>query len=265
MRGLHTDVLDIEMIRAHTHGLADVLATSDPATPVPSCGDWTIADLAYHLYEVQAFWVHIIDQRPAGPEAYTPPDVPADLATALRSVAGRLIDVLASADLEDAAWSWSDDHTVGFTVRRQIHESMVHWCDGLLAAPADLGLPDFDPRLAADGVDELVDVMLTGIPDWATFLPSVQFVRLHAADTDDIWTMSLGEISGTSSQTGVTYDGLLAAERVADDIHPDLTIRGSALNLLLWMWGRVPVSALELVGDSEIADVVRETVTTATQ
>ena len=222
-----------------------------------------MADLAMHLYEVQNFWVHIIGNRPAGPDTYEFPGPPEDLPFALRATTGRLADLLAAADPGDAAWSWSDDHTVGFTIRRQIHEAVVHHADALLAVGLDL--PDVPPAVAADGVDELVDIMLTGIPEWASFLPSAEFVQLHCTDTDDRWTMSLGQISGTSTQTGVTYDGLPAADRIGDDIRPDLTIAGSAFDLLLWLWGRISPEALTLTGEAEIAGHLRETVVAATQ
>ena len=263
MRALHPDALTIDQIADHTRGLAGVAALADPATPVPTCGDWTVADLAFHLYEVQRFWVHIIGNRPAGPEAYEHPEPVADVASALQAINAQLVELLGAADPSDAAWSWSDDHTVGFTIRRQLHEALVHHADATLAVGLDL--PEVPPAVAADGVDELVNVMLTGIPDWATFLPSAEFVRLRCSDTGDQWTMSLGQVSGTSTQTGVTYDGLPAADRIADDMRPDLTIAGPAFDLLLWLWGRIPSTTLTLTGEVEIADRLRDTVTAATQ
>ena len=264
MRGLHPLELDLEQITRHTEGLADLVASNPLTTPVPTCGEWTLADLAYHLFEVQHFWVHIIEGRPAGPETYERPSLPADgLEAALRATCERLVGALSDADLDEPAWSWSDDHTVGFTVRRQIHEALVHHIDGVLAVAA--ALPPVPGALAADGIDELVDVMLTGIPDWAIFLPAIQVVRLRTTDTDDRWTMSLGHVSGTSSQTGVTYDGLPAAERLGDDMAPDLVIEGSSLDLLLWLWGRTSIDALSLEGDATIAEALRETVASATQ
>lgn len=263
MKGLHPEALQIDEIVSHTRGLASIAEESGLATAVPTCGEWTMGDLVTHLFDVQSFWVHIIGRRPAGPDTYEFPEPPDDPVFALRAANGHLADLLASADPGEHAWSWSDDHTVGFTIRRQIHEAVVHHADAALGA--GVALPPVDPLIAADGVDELVDVMLTGIPAWATFLPNVQFVRVHATDTDDRWTMSLGSISGTSTDSGVTYDGLPAADRVGDDVRPDLTIAGSAVDLLLWAWGRISPEALSLTGETEIADALRATVVAATQ
>ena len=263
MKALHPAALDLDRLALDTATLADIAARHDLATPVPTCGDWDLGELAFHLYQVQHFWSHVIGNRPAGPDVYDRPERPPALADALRAGGTELVGHLMAADPADHAWSWSSDHTVGFSIRRQIHEALVHRIDGDLAIGNTL--PAVAPELAADGVDELVDVMLTGIPPWATFVPSIQIVRLIAADTGDQWTMSLGSVSGTSSETGVTYDGLLAADRVADDVHADVTIGGAALDVLLWMWGRGSLEPLTVTGEAEIAADLRATVVSATQ
>ena len=70
--------------------------------------------------------------------------------------------------------------TVGWVLRRQAHEALVHRVD----AEQTAGLPVTDPGvvLAADGVDEMLGVMVSGLPEWASFTPDGQRVRLHATD-----------------------------------------------------------------------------------
>lgn len=263
MKALHSQALHIERIASDTAALADLVATHSETTPVPTCGEWDLGELAFHMFQVQHFWSHVVRNRPLGPEVYDRPERPAALATALRDIGTELAGHLAAADPAEAAWSWSDDHTIGFAIRRQIHEAVVHRIDGELAVGNPVPLVPAD--LAADGLDEMVDVMLTGIPSWATFVPSIQVVRLVATDTGDRWTISLGTVSGTSTESGVTYDGLLAADRVADDMAADLEISGAALDILLWVWGRTAIDPLALDGEADIADVLRETVVSATQ
>ena len=65
-------------IRTHTNALADLSVDADPASPVPTCPGWTMADLTWHLLEVQDFWRHIITNRPAGPDTYEEAARPAD-------------------------------------------------------------------------------------------------------------------------------------------------------------------------------------------
>ena len=47
---------------------ADALAQAPLTAQVPSCPDWSAADLAYHLGEVQDFWSQIVGNAPAGPD-----------------------------------------------------------------------------------------------------------------------------------------------------------------------------------------------------
>ena len=54
--------------------------------------------------------------------------------------------MLEAADPAEEAWNWSDDHTVGFILRRQAHEALVHRVDAELAAG---DRTDLDPLLAS--------------------------------------------------------------------------------------------------------------------
>ena len=89
-------------------------------------------------------------------------------------------------------------------LRRQAHEALVHRVD----AEQTAGLPVTDPgvALAADGVDEMLGVMVSGLPAWATFTPDGQRVRLLATDAGREWVMAFGRFHGTSPTTGKEYD-----------------------------------------------------------
>src|SRR5690349_19460608 len=69
----------LEHIRAESARFSDVLADCDPAAPVPSCPDWTAADLLWHLVGVQDWWAWCIENRPKSPhtDGYTEPERPA--------------------------------------------------------------------------------------------------------------------------------------------------------------------------------------------
>ena len=257
MKPLHPDVLAIGDISHAADALADLLDANDPSTPVPTCGDWTLADLVWHLTEVQSFWGHIIGNRPAGPETYEPPTRPGDdaLGAGLRTAGIKLVEHLADADDDDVAWSWADDQTVGFTVRRQVHESMIHAIDGFLAVGAPL--PSLEPHLAADGIDEMVRVMLTGTPDWATFQATGGVFELVASDTGDQWALQPGRIVGTEPTSGKHLE--LAGYELDDGTIPTATIGAPALDLLLWMWGRQDAPATTDPAEIEAAELLRQT------
>jgi uncharacterized protein (TIGR03083 family) len=264
MNGLHPDALGTSIIEAHAVGLAELGRTNDLATPVPTCGAWTLGDLVWHLAEVQAFWVHVITNRPAGPDAYREPARPTDhvLPDALADQCALLVTALDAADPADAAWSWSDDHTVGFTIRRQTHEAVVHHFDGLLAVGAELAT--VDPSLAADGVDELVTVMLSGVPAWAAFERTDDTIQLIATDTGDTWSLAFGRMTGTSPNTGTSHD--LTAFEVLDHVgDPSTVVSASALDLEMWMWGRPGDTVPAVSGDPENAIRLRTAVHESTQ
>ncbi|MGI9605305.1 MAG: maleylpyruvate isomerase N-terminal domain-containing protein [Acidimicrobiales bacterium] len=265
MNGLHLDTLGTDVIRRHSHGLADVANAASLADSVPTCGDWTMADLVWHMIEVQTFWRYILGGRPdARPQTYEEPERLPDvaLASALRSGVDDLVHILDGADPGEAAWSWSSDHTVGFSIRRQSHEALIHHVDGLLAANAPL--PVVAPRLAADGVDELINLFIGDLPDWAAWHPGDHTVSLVARDTTDRWGFRLGRMTGTSPKSGKTYD-LVAAEPVPDVEDATLALGGAAIDLLLWLWGRGDLGALARSGDVAVAGTVREMLTNATQ
>lgn len=238
-----------------TGRLAALGDSHDLETPVPTCGDWHLHDLLFHVLEVQNFWTHVMETRPASPTDYAAPARPAneDLADGLRAACGRLTAILRSARPEEEAWSWSDDHTVAFTLRRQTHEAFVHLVDGLLA----LGelIPSIPAALAADGVDEIITVMLTGVPDWATFERSAHTIELLTTDTGAQWRVGPGRLTGISP-SGAPVDEISHA---VTDAPPDAIVRASALELDLWLWRRTPMDSVEFDGDTALASQLRET------
>ena len=121
---------------------------------MPSCPDWSAADLLWHLATVQRWWAEVLTARPAQPEEVEPPRPEAydDLLARYDEWSRDLAAVLETADPADEAWNWSDDHTVGFILRRQAHEALIHRVDAELAAGT---ASEVDPVLAADGVHEV--------------------------------------------------------------------------------------------------------------
>lgn len=254
MNGLYPHVVGPGVIEEHALGVVRVAGQLPLDTPVPTCPGWSVADLVRHLTEVHLFWTHVIGQRPVGPDLYAEPPRPADtelVAGLERAVAG-LVDVLTDVDPSEPAWSWADDHTVGFTLRRQSHEAVVHHVDGCLAAGAPV--PTIGTHLAADGVDEMVGVMLSGVPDWAVFERRPGVIELRTCDTGDSWTLAFGRMTGTSPESGTAYD-LDALEPV--DEPADAVVEGPALALHLWLCGRGNLAELEVGGDPIWADQLR--------
>jgi uncharacterized protein (TIGR03083 family) len=237
----------------------EVLSSCDPVAPVPTCPDWNAADLLWHLTEVQDFWAYVASHRPHPPEDYPDPKRPTaypDLLAAFDDRSQALQEALAGTAPEDEAWTWSPDHTVGFIIRRQALEALVHRLDAEQAAGTASPL---DARLSADGVEEVLDVMYGGCPDWGSFSPLPHYVRVDITDTDESLWVQLGRFSGTDPE-GTHHE--------EDDIHvvadpgtePDAVISGDAASLLARFWRRGDGADIRVGGDLKIVDHFRQVI-----
>jgi uncharacterized protein (TIGR03083 family) len=241
----------IEAIRRESARFSECLARVSPTTPVPSCPDWTAADLLWHLTEVQLFWGIIVRDRlddPDAAEAKKPPR-PAEY-QALQSLAHdtteQLVDALVATPAATPVWTWATDQTAGFVLRRQAHEALIHRLD------AELTLGDvtpLDPPLAADGVDELLRVMYGTAPAWGSLTPDGARGRVEASDSARTWDIGFGRFRGTSPNTGTVYDEDMLTVSPAPDVAAVFTVSGTAADLDRWLWGRGDLSALDTSGD----------------
>ncbi|MBP0451490.1 maleylpyruvate isomerase family mycothiol-dependent enzyme [Kitasatospora sp. RG8] len=241
-------------IAAETARFVATVRTADPATPVPSCPGWTLTDLVRHAGSVQRWFTVLLRQRiqepprsrevdlrlPEGPDGY--PDW-------LDDAAAQAAAEFASGDLDEPMWAWGADQHARFWVRRMLFETLVHRVDAELA----LGLhPGIDPALAADGVSEF----LTNLPFAAFFAPGTaalrgadRTIRFTRTDGDGDWLVRL-----RPDGFGLDPDGAGAVADGTADGTADVTVRGTAADLLLFLYGRLDRSAdrIEVHGDEEL-------------
>ena len=236
-------------------------ATADPTARVPACPDWSAVDLVWHLAEVQAHWAEAVTHRPARPDEGSGPSRPdgfADVLAVFDEAHARLVTALEEADPSDEAWNWSPDHTVGFILRRQAHEALIHRVDAEQAAGTSSPV---DATLAADGVLEVLDVMLGGMPSWGSWEPLPHLLRVDCTDTGDQFWVRLGIFSGTDLDSGTTYtdeEDLHVVPAPEDpDTEPDVVVDGPAAALDLWLWDRGGDEELSVAGDREVYERFR--------
>jgi uncharacterized protein (TIGR03083 family) len=235
-----------------------LLADADPALPVPSCPQWHVDDLLWHLSEVQWFWGSVVIDRLSQPEPAeesTPPrpDDRADLVRLFTEASSRLVQSLRDTPENEPVWTWSDDQSARFVRRRQAHEALIHRVDAELTVGART---DIDVTLAADGVDEALRVMFGGTPPWAAFTPGDGVVEVMATDAGRRWLIRPGRFTGTSPNSGKDYDEP-TLDVLADDVSPgeaSAAVHGAAGRLDLWLWGRAPVEGLDVSGDRATLD-----------
>lgn len=234
---------------------AEVLSEVPPDARVPSCPDWSAEDLLWHLGEVQWFWGTIVRERLTGEQAeQRKPPRPAgwaDLLAFYQRASGDLSAILATVPATAPAWTWSQDHTVGFIRRRQAHEALIHRVDAELAAG---GRSPMDPHLSSDGVDEVLRVMYGGeVPEWATFTPgSGAVLRLQATDTEDSWLVTLGRFTGTDPSDHDRYDQPCIQVTSAPGTGTAASVRGSASDLDCWLWRRPSLGPVERSGNPDV-------------
>lgn len=239
-----------------------MLATVGPETRVPTCPDWNASDLLWHLAEVQYFWGTIVDQRLLTTDGYVAPARPestAGLFELFDSASAQLVASLRAAADDVPVWTWAAEHQhVAFVRRRQAHEALIHRVDAELTADT---VTDLDPDLATDGIDEALEHMFGGAPEWGDVTDRGLAGRLVATDTETSWLVQMCRWSGTSPVTGTTYENEGMVEVVAADA-PDahetaFEISGTAGDLDAWFWSRPTRSPLQRTGDtSEIDELV---------
>jgi uncharacterized protein (TIGR03083 family) len=223
--------------------VAVVAAAPDIAADVPSCPGWTIADLAEHAGSVHRWAAAIIETRATArvpfPEASAPWASADGLAQWLAAGAVPLLAALRSAGPLTDVWSWGPGRTSGWWARRMLHETAVHRADAELALGRE---PEIDPDVAADGIEEL----LTNLPygrrtagGLADLPGGGETVHLHATDRDGEWMITLGP------------DGMTWRRGHGKG---DAAVRGPAVLLLLFVYGRVPPddARLSVFGDGAL-------------
>ena len=230
----------LDAIRRESDTFYATAEKADPELNVPSCPDWNVADLVWHLAEVHWFWATDIDLRASDPDEIEKdkPERPRKYSELLafgRSQVDHLISVLEATPDDIALWTWASnesDHTVGFIRRHQVQEAAVHRWDMQTAATHEPPDP-IDPDAAVDSIDEFFSISLPWCVNEKKPLPGT--VHLHCTDTAGEWF--------------IHGDGRVEALHAKGDV----ALRGTASDLLLALYSRVPLEALDVIGDAALA------------
>ena len=150
-------VLDPDTYLEHLRRDGDALARAaerDLATRVPSCPEWTMADLLRHTSQVhrnRTVLARLGDTKyPRGLEAEPGPDNVDDLVEWYRAGLDELIVALKEVGPDAPTWTWTGENKVAFWIRRMAQETTVHRWDAQNA----IGDPEpIEAGLASDGVD----------------------------------------------------------------------------------------------------------------
>ena len=235
---------------AETARLADTLHGLDLDAAVPTCPEWTVADLGTHVGRGQR-WVtgiieRLVDHPIPMPEDLSPPDDSAARTAWIKDGAHEMAAAAGRAGATTPVWTWTADRTVGFWVRRFTHDVVVHRFDAESAAVG--AVPDrFDVAtdLAADGVSDVLSTVetLSHIDGYETAFVGLrgngQTLSFHATDDGSEWL-------ATRTAGGVEWEHAHGQS--------DVAVRGPAADLLLVLNRRWSPIRLQVLGDAALFD-----------
>jgi uncharacterized protein (TIGR03083 family) len=229
--------------------LTAALTAADPAAVVPSCPDWSVADLENH---VTAVYLHKAECMRLGafPDPWPPADGVGTLADAYAALQGEF----ASRGPEDRASTWFDpDQTVGFWIRRMAHETAIHRIDAELAAGH--AITPIDADLAVDGIDELLKVFVAFASeswpeDFAEVLPGADGRDVLVAAGGRAWTVT------------AKLERIAIADADANTA-AGATVTGEPGTVYRWLWRRG--GDVTIVGDNGLATQLRSIMEPAMQ
>jgi hypothetical protein len=141
------------------------------------------------------------------------------------------------------------------------HESVIHRLDAELAHGV---VTPIDAALAADGIDEILVLMLTGVPDWSESSRSDQIIAVTEAEGGRTWRLRVGEFTGTSPGGSVyDHEPTFFLDDSGDAAATSIT--GPAGLLDSWLWGRAGIAELTIEGDAGLAGLLRDVAADSTQ
>lgn len=222
---------------------------------VPSCPDWTVADLTRHVGRVYQY-VTLCIQEGAEPDPSPTDDVTLEEPLGLLDRGYRgLLDEFGRRDPGDKAGFWYKlDPTVGFWIRRMAQETVIHRVDAELGVGEPVATVPAD--LAVDGIDELLKI----------------FVAYDVAEWGEYFSDILGDSPGWTYT--VSTDGAAWRIRTGPEVFDvtdgaadtaDMTVAGPPGALLRWLWNRGNPDGVTIEGEPRAIDEFRRCIVTATQ
>lgn len=238
----------IAIVRREGERLADVAGQTSFDAEVGTCPGWTIRDLVRHVGGIHSWATAHVSKSRSGrfdPFEELEGRWPSDdaLLEWFRAGHHKLVSALESApdDLECFTFLKAPSARA-FWARRQAHETGMHRAD---AESAGTGITPFAPEQAVDGIDELLFGFMAR-PGQRFRTEDARVLQLSATDAAAAWQVR------TSQDEPVVRRGL--------DGEADLRVTAAASDLFLLVWNRRAQDGLDVVGDTSLLDLWRQSV-----
>ncbi len=238
------DLDHLALLEQATERFATLVADASGDEPVPACEAWTVRDLALHLGTVHRWAASIVlsGQRLAEPAETV---VGGSVADWYVGTAAALVAALHAVDPAEPVPNFSRvDETAAFWPRRQLHEVTVHVVDALQALGRDDSRAEVPAELAADGVEEVVQIFFPRMTARGARPDVDEPVLLVADDLDRSWVVAPGADA---------TDAPVLLRPAADAGETLDTVAGRASDLYLALWHRVPRERLRFRGEGGVA------------
>ena len=227
---------------AETDSFGDLVRDADPATPIPTCPDWTLKQLFRHVARGNYWSAQIVEDRltePLDPRAVRNGKAPDDRDAAddwLRAGAAAVVDAVERVGPDTEVWTFLGPRPAAWWIRRRLHEQAVHRADAALALGAGFRLA---PDVAADGLTEWLERVIDAAQAGQRRpIDAGKTLHLHATDGGE-WTLH----------------GQADRLTVSRDHHADATtVAGPATELFLAVVRRLPAddARLSVTGDAGV-------------
>lgn len=233
-----------ESLQEQAEALRAAAVRAGAEAPVPTCPEWDVRALVRHLAKVYGMVLGALETERGG-QRPKPESAPQEFEAALAfwdEKLAALLPALSAADPHAPVWAFFAEGTPAAWTRRMVHETAIHRLDAERAAGGASGLV-FEPRLAADGADEMLSVIVP-VSDWSAEERAGK-VLYHAADAERAWLVTFRP--GASPELG-------RPENAALGLEVDATVAGTADAVYRKVWGR-PSTAV-ITGDAELAEAI---------
>jgi uncharacterized protein (TIGR03083 family) len=210
------------------------------ARRVPSCPDWSVADLVRHVAQVYSHKVEMM-RHGREPEVWPPPGfAEADPLGLLDAAHQELTAEFAARSASEPTPTWySPDQSVGFWIRRMAHETAIHRIDAELGAGTTIAPVPAD--LAVDGIDELLKIFV----GWACSQWPGDFAAALRGSPSRRFLVRADPAAGAPGRTWLVETasgGLMVADGPdgSQDEYPapDVTVSGTPEAVYRWAWHR---------------------------
>ncbi|MFE4696853.1 maleylpyruvate isomerase N-terminal domain-containing protein [Streptomyces sp. NPDC056738] len=226
---------------------------------VPTCPEWTLFDLAQHIGEGRRDWAVTVAAGPAPAKsaaegAPAAPRERGDLVAWLAESTEQLVDALRKAGPDGGCWTWwgtsQSPETCGAVARHQLQQMAVHTYDAQFTVGAPEPLPE---EVALDGVEEFLFTCVATTSAWPHKPTAFDF---HATEGHS-WRLTVDGDGARSTRIPAPATTPVAAADEGPNA-AGVSVRGTANELVLFVYDRIPADSLQMEGDAGLFDLLRE-------